>query len=243
MFASRARFRRENATLRIAHGLNHYTRRLMLRTLERFRLRLWRYCVATAVVALLAGCASTLSARVTTFQKWPAQAQGQTYRIVPKASQANNLEYQTFADTIRASIGPTGMVEAHGGQAARFDVSFEYSNPAAVALVQSYGDPYFNNGFGPAWGGYYGMRRGWGGGVMIMPSTVTVPVSVYKNTLEVTIRDNQNHGAEVYRSTAVSASGSDDLSAAMPYLARAVFEGFPGNNGQTRDITYERQPR
>lgn len=215
----------------------------MLRTLKRSRLRPWRCCVAAAAIALLAGCASTLSARVTTFQKWPAQVSGQTYRIVPNTSQTNNLEYQTFADTIRASIGPTGLVEAHGGQPARFDVSFVYSNPAAVEFVQSYGDPYFNNGFGPTWGGYYGMRRGWGGAVMIMPSTVTVPVSVYKNTLEVTIRDNQNHGAEVYRSTAVSASGGDDLPAAMPYLARAVFEGFPGNNGQMRDITYERQRR
>jgi hypothetical protein len=205
---------------------------------------MWRRCAAAAAIALLGGCASTLSARVTTFQKWPAQAQGQTYRIVPSASQANNLEYQTFADTVRAAIGPTGLVEAHAGQSARFDVSFVYDNPAAVAWVQSYGDPYFYNGFGPAWGGYYGgMRRGWSGSVMVMPSTVTVPVSIYKNTLEVTITDNQNHGAEVYRSTAVSASGGDDLPAVMPYLARAVFEGFPGNNGQTRDITYERQRR
>lgn len=215
----------------------------MLPTLNRSGPHLWRCCAGVAFFMLLAGCASTLSARVTTFQKWPAQSQGQTYRIVPGANQTNNLEYQTFADTIRAAIGPTGLVEARSGQPARFDLSFEYSNPAAVAWVQSYGDPYFYNGFGPAWGGYYGMRRGWGGGVVVMPSTVTVPVSIYKNTLEVTIRDNQNHGAEVYRSTAVSASGGDDLPAAMPYLARAVFEGFPGNNGQTRDITYERQRR
>jgi len=166
-----------------------------------------------------------MSARVTTFQKWPAQAQGQTYRIVPSASQANNLEYQTFADTVRAAIGPTGLVEAHAGQSARFDVSFVYDNPAAVAWVQSYGDPYFYNGFGPAWGGYYGgMRRGWSGSVMVMPSTVTVPVSIYKNTLEVTITDNQNHGAEVYRSTAVSASGS--LSGSVSFESTGMVTGW-----------------
>lgn len=215
----------------------------MLHILKKSHSHLWRYCAVMASVLLFTGCASTLSARVTTFQQWPAQTQGQTYRIVPNAGQSNNLEYQAFADMIRASIGPIGLVEANADRSARFDVSFEFSNPVALAWVQSYGDPYFNNGFGPAWGGYYGRGRGWGGAIMVMPSAVTVPVSVYKNTLEVRIKDNRNHGAEVYRSTAVSMSGGDDLLAAMPYLARAVFDGFPGNNGQVRDITYQRQTR
>lgn len=193
-----------------------------------------RMLAAVTTLMLVAGCASTLSARVTTFQQWPADAQGATYKVVPPAGET--LEVQTFADMIRAAIGRTGLVESQGGQA-RFDVHFEYGATVSQEWVQRYHDPYFD-GFSPwGWGGYYGGFRGWGGGIYYTPSVVNVPVSVEKNTLTVTINDNQRQGVQVYKSTAVSTSGS--LVEVMPYLARAVFDGFPGNNGQVRNITYD----
>lgn len=193
-----------------------------------------RMLAAATTLMLVAGCASTLSARVTTFQQWPADAQGATYKVVPP--EGETLEAHTFADMIRAAIGRTGLVESQSGQA-RFDVHFEYGTTASQEWVQRYHDPYFD-GFAPwGWGGYYGGFRGWGGGIYYTPSVVNVPVSVEKNTLTVTINDNQRQGAQVYKSTAVSTSGS--LVEVMPYLARAVFDGFPGNNGQVRNITYD----
>ena len=187
---------------------------------------------AALVALLLSGCVSTISARVTSYQRWPGNVQGQTYRIVPDAAQRNNLQFQSFADMLRAAIGPTGLVESHTGSA-RFDVGFTYSSTQAQAWVQRYAPaPYY----GPGWGGYYGP---WGPGYYYGgPAMVEVPVPAYRNTLTVTIRDMNNHGAEVYRSSAVSMSGSNDLPLLMPYLARAVFDGFPGNDGQVRDINY-----
>lgn len=211
---------------------------MLHRTIKRFATRS-RGISGLIALTLLAGCASTLSARVTTFQQWPADAQGASYRLVPPAG--NTLETQTFSDMIRAAIGRTGLYEAQGGQNARFDVHYEYGSTVTSEWVQSYNDPYYSSGFGP-WGlgGYYGGFRGWGGGIFYSPPTiVNVPVQVNKSTLTVTINDNQRQGAQVYKSTAVS--DSDSLVEVMPYLARAVFDGFPGNNGQVRDITYERQ--
>lgn len=193
-----------------------------------------RMFAGVLVLMFMAGCASTLSARVTTFQQWPADAQGATYRVVPPAGDA--LEVQTFSDMIRAAIGRTGLVEARGQQA-RFDVHYEYGVSTSQEWVQQYQDPYFDS-FGPwGWGGYYGGYRGWGGGLYYSPRVVNVPVRVESNSLTVTINDNQRQGAQVYKSTAVSTSGS--LVEVMPYLARAVFDGFPGNNGQVRNITYD----
>lgn len=218
----------------------------ILQVLSRcFHGRLSRIGVA-AFVVLLAGCASTLSARVTTYQQWPANVQGQTYKLVPQAEQRNNLEYQTFADMVRAAIGPTGLVEAHSGAKARFDVSLEYGAQVGQAWVQQYDDPFFYNGFGPGfgpYGGYYGGRGGWGGGASFFysPPVTVVPVQIYKNTLTVIFKDNDQKGAEVYRSTAIISGSGDNISTVMPYLARAVFDGFPGNNGQTRDISFERR--
>lgn len=199
-------------------------------------------CALLASAILVAGCASTLSARVTSYQQWPADASGASYRIVPSTTQVNNLEFQAISDMIRASIGPTGLVEARGGVRPRFDVHISYENPTSRAWVQRYNDPYFYDGwgFGPAFGGYYGGYRGWGGGIYVSPGASSVPVDIYKNTLTVIINDNQNNNAEVYRSSAVNTSSTDNLLDVMPYLAQAVFDGFPGNNGQVRQVEYER---
>lgn len=202
---------------------------------------LWsRLFIVVLGVFFLGGCASTLSARVTTFAQWPGGVEGQHYRIEADASQRNNLEYQAYADMVRASAGRTGLVEATGATTPRFIVSFSYSNPVSQSWVQQYADPYFYDGpmFAP-WGGFYGPHYGWGGGIFYSPPVVNVPVTVYKNTLTLVIRDQNRNGAEVYRSTAVSVSSQDNLSQVMPYLVRSIFDGFPANNGSTRDITYE----
>jgi hypothetical protein len=191
-----------------------------------------------AMAVLLAGCASTLSARVTSFQQWPGNVEGQTYRLVPGPSQdASGLEYQAFADMLRASIGPTGLVEAAAGRSARFDVSFHYENPVTQTWVERYDDRFYP-GFSPFWG-YYGGYYGWGGGMFYSPPVVSVPVDAYKNQLTVTITDNQQNGRQVYRSSAVNESLNDNLAGVMPYLAQAVFDGFPGNNGQVRTVRYQ----
>src|SRR3546814_338169 len=96
-----------------------------------------RTSMALLAIYALAGCATTLSARVTSFQKWPGGVQGETYRLVRGADQPDSLEYQTYADMVRASIGPVGLVEATAGGKARFG------------------------------GGWMGKGRGWGGGRFI----------------------------------------------------------------------------
>ncbi|NYT85653.1 DUF4136 domain-containing protein [Pollutimonas harenae] len=207
----------------------------------RYQKELFR-CLVLGSVFLLAGCASTLSARVTSFQQWPGNAQGETYRIVRTDPQKNNLEFEAVADMVRANIGPTGLVEAQSGKA-RFDLHITYDNPVTKTWVQRYNDPYLNDGWmGPAFGGYYGGFSGWGwGGIYMAPSVSNFPVDIYNNTLTIVINDNRANNAEVYRSSAVNQSSNDNLLQVMPYLARAVFDRFPGNNGQVREVQYERQ--
>ena len=210
----------------------------MRRLIVSSRLLGLRFLALAGLAVLLSGCASSLSARVTSFQQWPAQAQGETYRLVPGPEQdASSLEYQAFGDMLRAAIGPTGLVEAKAGEQARFDVGFHYENPVRQSWVRRY-DDHFYPGFSPFWGSYGGYY-GWGGGVFYSPRVVTVPVDAYKNQLTVTINDNQQNGIQVYRSSAVNESLNDNLIAVMPYLTQAVFDNFPGNNGQVRTVRYE----
>ncbi|ARP90175.1 hypothetical protein CAL14_07630 [Bordetella genomosp. 9] len=201
--------------------------------------RSWRMAHAFALLLILgmvAGCATTesVSARVTSFQQWPADATGQPYRFVlHDPGQNNNLEYQNFQDMVRAGIGSTGLVEAKPGQPARFDVSFTYGTTQTQVNVRQPYDPYFYGGFGP---GYYG--RPWGPWGYWGPDWVDVPVAAYRNSLTVIIRDASQGGKEVYRATSYSVSEREELLKVMPYLVRAIFDNFPANNGSERRVRY-----
>ena len=189
------------------------------------------------LLSALAGCASSLSAKVTTFQQWPADATGSSYRLSPMKGKSNDIEYLAFADMVRAAMGPTGLVEAPAGKPARFTVELAYDNPAQQGWTQRYADEFYPRGWG--FTPYFGSFYGWGG-FYVMPRVVNVPVEYYRNTLTVFIRDNQQAGKEVYRATAVhEGDRADDLIRVMPYLARAIFEDFPGNNGRLRKVRYE----
>ncbi|MCX5592711.1 DUF4136 domain-containing protein [Alcaligenes endophyticus] len=201
--------------------------------------RAFRFGVLVSLAFLTACAAPSWSAKLTRFQQWPADTMGATYSIQANPTQANNLEYLAFADMIRASIGSTGLVEAQNLSAARFAVNFDYGATVEQRWVERYRDSVY----GPwGWGGgYYGMNDGWAGGLFYSPPpVVNVPVQAYKNSLTVIIKDQTQEDKEVYRAQAVSYSESDNLTLQMPYLTRAVFDDFPGNNGQVIDITYQK---
>lgn len=181
---------------------------------------------------LLSGCATpSVQATVTSFQQWPADAVGATYQFIDaKPGQANNLEYQTYRDAMRASIGPTGLVQAQPGKSARFNVSFTYGTEQTQVMVPQPYDPYFYGGFG----GFYGSPV-WGPGFW-GPNWVDVPTVAYRNRLAVEIFDNTKNGAEVYRASAYIVSGRENMVRTMPYLTRAIFDNFPGNNGSGREV-------
>lgn len=205
--------------------------RCLARSVPAVRLR---FFVVAMLSVFLAGCASTFSATVTQFQAWPEHVQEASYRIVAQGGQINNLEFEAVADAVRASLGAIGLVQAEPRSPARFDIHLEYGTTVTQSVAPGYAGP-FPDGW--AMGGYYG---GWPG-VFYAPPVVNYPVQVNKNTLSVRITDAQSQGREVYRSSALNFSDSENFIQVMPWLVRAVFDNFPGNNGQVRDITYERR--
>jgi len=202
--------------------------------------RFYRWAGATlaSAVLVLTGCASaTLAAHITSFQQWPADAPGQFYRFAAAdASQNNNLEYQTYQDMVRAGIGATGLVEAQGNAKPRFEVSFKYGVTQTQIMVRRPYSPPFYGGY--PYGGFYTPHAGWNGISYWGPNWVDVPTVAYRNSLSLEIHDNAHSGAEVYRSTAYIITEREDLLRTMPYLARAIFDNFPGNNGAERQVNY-----
>ncbi|OVZ64257.1 hypothetical protein CDO44_02480 [Pigmentiphaga sp. NML080357] len=205
-----------------------------------------------AAVALLAGCATTVPARVTTFQQWPADAVGAAWTFDSQAAQRDSLEYRQYADMIRSGIGPTGMVEAKPGQPARFTVSFSYGvEPVQVRIERPAYDPFYGpwgpwGPWGYGWGGFGYRGRGGLGfawGPPYPPTWTSTTVDASRATLKVEIRDAKQNGQKVYESTAVSTGSGDALPEVMPYLVRAIFDRFPDTNGQVREVSYEVEKR
>jgi len=202
---------------------------------HRSRFSLGGLCLAAALI--LGGCAAKLTTQVTHFQRWPDNAAGQTFRMAPTPINAPNaLEHQTYAGLIQTALESTGLTPVHTQNNAtpRFLVSFEYASPMRQEWTQQWHNPY---PFYPWWGlsHYYG-GWGWGGGMHMMPALV--PVTVYENTLTISIQDTQND-EQVFKTTARATTHRAQLPRVMPYLVRAVFDDFPGNNGQDREIKYE----
>lgn len=181
------------------------------------------WCLIACLALLLAGCTTVFSAQVSRFEQWPADAAGASYWVEADAAQQNNLQFETYADTVRAALGPTGLVEATERAQARFIVHLAYSSPQERIWEQRPVDPYFYPG------PFY---RPWG----FAPGFETVAVDIYRLTLSIRIDDQSQQGREVYRATAWSGSRSDRLTAAMPYLARALFDRFPGRNGEVVQV-------
>lgn len=212
--------------------------------------RLGAGLVLAGAVALLSGCASTLTTRVVSFQQWPSDSLGKTYQFsAPNALQANNLQYAAYQDVVRASLSSVGLVPAAAGTPPRFDVQFDYTwTPTQRWVMQPVG-PYWGGpwpgprgrgafwpgpyGPGPYWGGPYPYYYGWG------PSAVDVPYPAIRADLMVRILDDSQGGQEVYRSNAATVlDRQSDLTMAFPYLVRAMFSDFPGNNGQVHKVRY-----
>jgi len=205
-------------------------------TMNRYALmdRVVRAVVIASTLLGLAGCASEMSARVTSFQQWPLDVQGQTYALAGPSGDESRLEYATYQDMLRAAMGVTDLVQAEDGQSARFLASFRYDSEATQVVRREPVDSHF-------YGGLYG-RRPWGwGAAYSWPVWIAVPESAWRYTLTVDIRDLQRDDAEVYRATASMLSASPDaLPQVMPHLMQAVFDGFPGHNGQVREVRYRR---
>ncbi|MFT4191871.1 MAG: DUF4136 domain-containing protein [Comamonas sp.] len=197
-----------------------------------------------ALVLLQAGCASTLRSDVTTFQRWPADAEGATFDFRTDPRHAQDLEYQSYQQRIADELQIHGLRLAEPGQTPRLWVGFDYDTATRRVQVQ---EPVFNDNrvwIAPMWVPNFGWRGGYWAGDPFGPRIIgyrTVEHDVRTRQLQVEISDGQRR---VFESTAQTRAGGDQpISALMPYLIRSIFDGFPGHDGQTRTVEFDTQTR
>lgn len=206
-------------------------------------------CLAV-VSLLLAGCAATLRADVTSFQRWPANATGGTYSFKRIGTQIDSLEQHTYEDLARVQLNQLGLQEAAAGATARFAVTLDYgvstktvtSTEPVWDSFSGWHDPLFYPGWSPRsrFGSpYFHSRYPYAYPYSFVPGIIgytTVSREVSLRRLRVEIAEG---AIRVFDATATSSGANATLSLTLPYLMRSVFEGFPNNNGQTRALVFD----
>ena len=215
-------------------------------TLPRLRLAL-----AALATGLLTACASPIVTQVSNFNQWPSDATGSSFSFIqPPSSPAQpppELELATYQGYAQQELEILGLRKAAPGQPARMLVELGWvSQPQERTYRQPIYDdrlvfyPPYRNAAGQVFPGYWAPSRF---GPTYLGDRI-VPYTVQFNQINLRMLDTRNSPAgqprAVFESHAVY-EGQAALPTIAPYLVRAVFDGFPGQNGQVRRVNFDRE--
>jgi Domain of unknown function (DUF4136) len=206
-----------------------------------------RPLMAVTALVWLAGCASTVDTRVTTFNQWPANAAGSTFSFITRTG-PGELEQATYQSYAQAELEKRGFKRAPPDKAGRLQVELTTGNRSEqkTSLQPVYQDsPVFLPPYRDAAGRYYPgiwTLDPWGPryvGDRVVNTTIQI------SNLQIRMLDSEGSPAgksrTVFESRAVyeGRGNNDNLPVIVPYLVRAVFEDFPGTSGQVRVVRFD----
>lgn len=214
-------------------------------------LRFWWLGLALLAALLLSGCATPLTTQVSRFNAWPTDAAGSTFSFVRPVDASRELEHASYEAQVRDELERLGLQAAPSGQAGRILVDMALTgrleNRSAVQPI--YREAYvYRPGYRDAQGrihpGFWGPDP-WGPrwvGDQVIP--ITVPVSQLRLRLLDTRDMPGGRSAQprtVFESTASQEGEDGPLPTLAPFLVRAVFDDFPGQNGRVQVLRFDRK--
>ena len=208
--------------------------------------RLATLVAATGLLALLTACASPITTKVTSFNQWPSDIAGSTFSYITPADKANDLEQEAYEGYVQTELEKLGLKRALPGQVGRIQVDLVTGNGTRKRQYQEaiYKDYYvyqppFRDAAGNVYPGFWAPDRFGSRYVGDRQVTRTVQVS----NLRLRLLDAQNNPPgkpkAVFESRAVYEGDNEDLPALVPYLVRAAFDKFPGQNGRVSVVKFD----
>lgn len=170
------------------------------------------------LLLLLCACQETLTATVTRFTTLPVPPGGQTFVVMAQGLQNGNLEFQHVAGLVSAALQAHGYQPVPPGDASKAGlvVLLQYGPAGSRSQVIEYG-------YGPGW-------YRWG----FPPYDI---YTLYSQFLEVDMLDGpawrRGEQRMVFQGRAFTESAVREFNVVVPYLVQALFERFPGINGET----------
>ena len=205
-----------------------------------------RRILSLGLLALLTACASPIVTRVTSFNQWPTDTASSRFSFITPVNATRALEQATYEAYVQTELEQRGLNRAATGQEARLQVdaaatsqghektylrpvyqqSMVFMPPYRDAVGRVFPGRWLPDPFGPQ---YVGDRE--------------LRMMLYTHTFRVRVLDTQGSLTgkphTVFESNAVYEGAVADLPVMMPYLVRAIFEGFPGQNGQVRSVKFD----
>jgi hypothetical protein len=210
------------------------------------RTRFVLLAAALAAAGALSGCADNFQASVTRFHaEIPPPEQGATFTIKAEDPRNDNsLEFAHYADLVSERLTTLGYARAADPASAKLVVRLGYDVDKGHDRVVSSGfrRPFYGPTLVPV---FYSTRRGtvvryvygyddpflWGGYGYPDVDSYTVYVSQLK------LRIDKADGGRVFEGTASAQSLSNKLTYLVPNLVDAIFQGFPGKDGEQVKVT------
>lgn len=198
------------------------------------------------LLALLSGCATPITARVSSFQQWPTDAVGSSFGFLAPVDPTRELEQASYANLVAIELAKQGLQPAASGQPARLLVDMSvnsqldnrsYSRP--VYQDHYVYRPGYRNAAGRVFPGYWGLDPFGPRFVGNQQLMQTIQVSSLRLRLLDTQGPVGSSPRTVFESNATLEGDPSPLPTVAPYLVRAVFEGFPGANGRTQVIRFK----
>lgn len=207
-----------------------------------------RLPLALLASLLLAACASPLTTKVTSFNQWPSDATGATFSYTRPADKLNDLEQRTYESYVQLELEKLGLKFATPGQVGRIQVdlstgstlrnqqvrepiyqdNYVFLSPYRTASGSVFPGSWVRDPFGPRYVGDREFTR-----------------VLQSSSLRLRLLDTQGMTPDkpqaVFESTAVYEGLNDNLVNLVPYLVRAVFDEFPGQNGRVRLVKFDRE--
>jgi Domain of unknown function (DUF4136) len=208
-----------------------------------FSPRLW---LALLVAALLSACASPITARVTSFNQWPADMAGSTFSFITLVNPTRELEQATYESHVQAELEKRGLKRAPPGQVGRVqvDVATTHRVEEKTYMTPVYQDEYvflppYRDAAGNIFPGYWAPDPFGPRYVGDRPINRTVQISSLQLRLLDTKGAAPGKPRTVFESRAIYEGDNGDLPAVVPFLVRAIFDEFPGQNGRTRTVRFD----
>ncbi len=209
-----------------------------------------RLCLALLATALLTACASSITARVTSFNQWPADVAGSTFSYLTPADPTRELEQATYESHVQAALEQQGLKRAPAGQLGRIqvDVATTHRSEERTYWAPVYHDPFvhwppFRDATGHVFPGVWAPDPFGPRYMGDRPVSRTVQISSLRlrllDTKPGTEGGPPGKPRTIFESRAIYEGGSDNLPALVPYLVRAVFDEFPGQNGRVRTVKFD----
>lgn len=195
------------------------------------------------------GAASTptIYSEVSSFHQLPRSTCGLTFAVAPFQDQEGSLEFESYAERVRAHLQSHGLIVAPLERAGLV-VFLRYAIDSGKELVSSYpiiGQTGTSSSETTGSVQRYGNFATYSSQTTYTPTYGVVATAVtsrteYMRVLRMDILERESlargHVEKVFESTVRSSGSSGQLSAIVPAMIEAVFARFPGGNGEVRTV-------